>query len=290
MDDLENEVLEDEVKELDAKIAELRKLETRTPEQEAEIKELKAEKQTRFQKRINKQHALQRAAEERAERAERELEDLRKKQQQTVREVPLAGGSVRPSISANGEMFYSNAQLNQLVQAGQMTQADAEEHYEARLTAVAEEKVSRKFTERETVNVREQDRQKVLAERPDFDPTHPSHNPNDPLFKEADRIYRNGYASNPRGLSLALEEAKRIVGTSKRPDMSNQLSVTSSNAPASRTSSQKVELTPTESDWAINYYVYGGLKNPATGKSYTKAEAQAKYLQIKERKLAKGGN
>lgn len=276
-----------EQSEVEDKIEELTKLAERTPDQDAELKTLRGDRKNILENRIKHKHSEMLAERNRREKAEQELERLRTERQETAQNRTVnVGGSTQPSIVIGNDKFYSNEQLDALVKAGSMTQATAQEHYEERIEAKAAFRIRNENNAQNDRQTRYDDMQKVLGEKPEFNPQHPNHNPNDPLFKEADRIYRNGYQSNPKGLSLALEEARRILGVKNtRPDRSEDLSVTSSSTPADKTVGKKLELTKDEADYAIQFYCYGSMKNPTTGKSFTRQEALEKALRAKERKL-----
>lgn len=281
---MEQEILEEEDlgqeggSTVQEQIEELKALETRTPEQDKKLERLKIQAAT--DKRIGKITAKAHAERERAERLERELEEERKKNQTVVKKQPLGQAE---TIQINGKEFYTDRGLVQLVNSGAMTQDDAYSHQEERREERAVARIRQEQAQQTDAQVREDVKQKVLSEYPEFSPNHANHNPNDPLFKEANRIWRNGYVNNPRGLELAIEDAKRILGRDhKRPDLTEELGVTRNQEPASRLNEKSKKVILTDAEQELAWSNYRTQKNPKTGKSYTQAEAIEKARKAKE--------
>lgn len=287
------EDLDLEQADIEEKIEELSKMEKRTSDQDAELIKLRGDKKKLLTTRIQHKHSEMLAEKNKREIAEKRAAELQKQldeRNENNTRVTVGNGNIKPSITIDGQKFYTNQELDALVKSGEMTQAEAQDAYDDRQAAKAASINSQKNQKQNEMQIRNEDMKKVLDEHPEFNPQHPDHNPDDPLFKEADRIYRNGYSSNWKGLSLALDEAKRILGVkaSSRPDRTSDLEITSSTSPADKTTGKKVELTDKEAEWAIQYYCYGSIKNSETGKAYTRQEALAKALKIKVKKI-KGG-
>lgn len=271
-DNLEGQTVQDQINELKA-------LETRTPEQEAELKKLK--NQAAVDKRIGVEVAKRHQERERAERAEHELEQLRLQHTNTVEKKPALGQA--ETIMINNKQFYTDRGLVQLVQANQMSQEEAYEHQEERREEKAVARLKQDMQATSDQQIRNDTKEEVLREYPEFNPSHRDHNPNDPLFKEANELWQSGLHSNPRGLKIAIEKAKRILGKDvKRPDLSDELSVTRNQEPATRQGekSKKVMLTDAETEMAWSFY--RTQKNPKTGKSYTQTEAVQAAIKAKE--------
>lgn len=278
---VENTEIEDEI--LDGKTAqdqinELKSLESRTPEQENELKRLKG--QAAVDKRIAQYAAKTHQERERAERAERELQEFKAAQKPTEKKQALGQAE---TIQINGKEFYTDRGLVQLVNSGALTQDDAYAHQEERREERAVARVKQDMQTQTEAQIREEVKNKVLSEYPEFSPNHQNHNPNDPLFKEANRIWRNGYVSNPRGLELAIEDAKRILGRDhKRPDLAEEFGVTRNQEPVTRNQdkSKKIVLTDAEQELAWSYR--RTMKNPKTGKTFTQAEAIEAAIKAKQ--------
>lgn len=283
-----------DIQETDSQISELLGVDKRTPEQEQELKELKQQRKNQVQERINELTKARREAErqrdyerEEAERLRQELEEERKRAKASK---PTTGKYEQFEI--NGKMFYTDDALAQRVNDGVMTQSEAWAHQKAALKEEAKAELKADLKNESTVNETERVRQEtineVLKEYPHFNPRHPEHNPNDPLYKEASRLLNNGYASNPRGIKLAIDDAKRFLGLDKkRPDVSDEFSVTGSSAATPDTRREKkVEITEFEQEQAIRLYVFGARINPATGAVFTKKEAIEKAIKAKRDRLA----
>lgn len=276
---IDDEIIDDNLdgKTVQDQINELKSLETRTAEQEAQLKRLK--NQAAVDKRIGVEVAKRHQERERADRLEAKIRELEEKQRPAEKK-PL---NQAESTLINGKEFYTDRGLIQMVHSGTMTQEDAYAHQEERREEKALARLRQDMQTQSENSVREEVKNKVLSEYPEFSPNHKDHNPNDPLFKEANRIWRNGYVNNPRGLELAIEDAKRILGRDhKRPDLTEELGVTRNQEPASRTNdkSKKITLSEAENETAWSYY--RTQRNPKTGKSYTQPEAIQAAIKAKE--------
>lgn len=283
-----------DIQETDSQISELLGVDKRTPEQEQELKELKQQRKNQVQERINELTKARREAERQLEREREEAERLR----QELEEERKRGKYNKPNagkyeqVEINGKMFYTDEALSQRVADGVMTQSEAWAHQKAAIKEEAKAELKADLKNESTVNETERIRQEtikeVLEEYPHFNPRHENHNPNDPLYKEASRLLNNGYASNPRGIKLAIDDAKRLLGLDrKRPDVSDEFSVAGNSAatPDSRRE-KKVELSEFEQEQAIRLYVYGARINPATGVVFTKKEAIEKAIKAKRDRAA----
>lgn len=288
MEDGELEVLDADLELEDnfEKIGELMKVDKRTPEQEESLKDLKNERKNLSKQRIGELTKKARQAEAKAEEKEEELRQLRAEREQfKQKEQPSAGKYEQ--ITVNGKKFYTDEALGQMVQDGKMTQTEAWKQQRDVIKEEAKEEFYNEQKQFSNKNKDEEIRQEtindVLKEYPHFNPKHKDHDPEDPLYKEASRILNNGYLANPRGIKLAIEDAKRILGRDlKRPDLSDELSIQSGGggAPESR-KGKEVTLSEFETQQAVRLYMYGGKQNPVTGKAYTQKEAIEKALKAK---------
>lgn len=276
---------DDELKSTETRIRELRKKSDRTPEEEAEFSDLKKKHRGKLTSQIEEERLRARRNEERAERLERELEEMKQKQVKPEGKKQLVGQA--ETVVINGKEFYTDRGLVQLVNANSMTQEEAYDHQEERREEKAVARLKQDMLQQSDAQIREESKNKILGEYPHFAPNHPDHNPNDPLFKEANRLWRNGYVNNPRGLELAVEDAKRILGRDhKKADLTQDFSVTRNEEPATRGSdkARKVTLSDAESEIAWSYY--RTQKNPRTGKSYTQSEALEAATKSKQSRNA----
>lgn len=283
IEDLEDPSVDASIKETDEKIAELSQNKERSAEEEAELKRLKSEKRNLVQERIDELTKARREAERALERERQEKEELRRKYEEKEIERP-AVKSINEQITINGKKFYTDRALQSMVASGDMSQDEAWQHQQERIEEKAVERLKNERNKETEESVRQQTIKEVLEEYPHFNPQHPNHNPNDPLYREASRILNNGYLANPRGIKLAIEDAKRILRLdSKRPDLSEELSVTTNGSSSlENRREKKAELTEFEQEQAIRLYVYGGRTNPATGKVYTRKEAIERALKAKQ--------
>lgn len=289
--------MEDEIEELDAEVAdiddkiqELRSAKEPTEEQKKELATLQADKKSRLSKRTTMLLGRTKAAEERARKAEERLRDLEEKFTKTSDEfskrLPTATRE-RQKVKFDGEEFFTDTALQQMVNEGEMTEAEAWEHQEARRVAAAAERIAKKDEKKSFERTRQETIASVLEEYPQLNPSHPKYNLKDPFTAEVDRLLRNGYQFKPDGLKNAVEDAKKLLRiTDKRPDLSDEFSVNEggSGSGTERKPASKVTLLDWEQENAIRMYVNTGMTNPKTGKVYTKQEAIEKALQAKQRR------
>jgi len=177
-----------------------------------------------------------------------------------------------------------------MVKAGDLTDADAFTLQQQRNKIQMKEEILSeiKAEDKKTQDkrVRDEDQAKVLSKYPQFSNKHPDHNPEDPLYKEVTRLWNNGYAYNPKGLSQAITDAKKILRMSDTaPDLSNEFNVNSASAPG-KTAEKDVEFTQEEEEASIRVYTMGGAQdNPKTGRPYTIEEAIKKGKEAKKKRL-----
>lgn len=277
----------EELVQAEEKIGELLKTQNRTPEQETELKELRKKRQGEYQKRLNELSSERKFERDRAERLQKRLDELESKVNE--RENPIRKPATsKQTVNIGGEEFYTDSSLTAMIQSGEMTQDEAWGHQQERIAAMAAERIAKKTNQQTSETVYQQTQQEILSEYPHFHPNHPKHNPEDPLYKEANRLLTFIDPSNPRRLKIALDEAKRNLKVSNaRPDISDELGVTRSSGQSESSRSQKkVELEDWEKDNAVRIYVQSGLVNPKTGKRYTDSEAYEKALTAKTNRAA----
>ena len=269
----------------DVRYKELNEKSDRTEDETKELGTLKQEYQTRAQKRIDQLTFKAKSEAERAEVLEKENKELQERIDNPPEDKPIIPSKTE-SITIDGVKHLTNVSLQSMVDNDELTSAEAYKLQQERVEASAADKVYNKIkTEQErdkAITARKEDADKVLKEYPQFNKSHPDFNPSDPLYAEATRIYNNGYSSNPNGLSLAIQEAKKILGLNKRtPDLSNELSVSDPSAP-DKVVKKEVPFTNDEVEAAKRMYVLGGVTNPSTGRVYTDEEAIATAKKSKE--------
>ena len=155
-------------------------------------------------------------AEERYGQASKEAEDLRKRVEELEKvknQEPVK--LVETTVDIDGKQYYTDEALLSKVEAGELTQADAYKLQRARDKAELKKEVMSEITtetkQTEEQRIREEDQRNVLSKYPQFSKTHPDFNPDDPLYKEVNRLWNNGYAHNPKGMSEAIKDAKKIL-------------------------------------------------------------------------------
>jgi hypothetical protein len=284
---LTDEQVDKQVKELQAKS-------DTTVEEKEQLKEMKEERQTRYQRRLDKKHSEMLAESERANRLERELGEEKKKREELEEKVNKVTKPelVNEFVEIDGKKFYTDEALTAQVQAEELTPTQAYAHQQQRNKAEIKfeirQETEQKGKKEEAQKIYNEDREKVVKEYPHFDPRNPSHNPEDPLYKLASEIWAEGYQANPRGLSLAINRAKQILRYSdEHPDVSEDLSVgkVRGTGQPRETEGREAQLTTDEKENAVRMYCLGGVMNPTTGKQYTEAEAIAKAIKAKNARM-----
>ena len=285
---------EEEQKAID-RADELAEKKDKTEAEKAELVTLKKERTTAYQKRIDMLKSVVKEKEYLHGKATEETESLK------ARIVELEKQPKQPPVKPIGEelvtiagkQWYTDDALLKLVQNGELTDAEAFKHQKERDKEDSTDRVLKRIKEENAKDaeqkVRKEDVDEVLKDYPHFNKNHKDFDENDPLYQEATRLWEEGYKYNPKGLTKAIKDAKRILGiTEKRPDASELHTVNNSNAPAGSNAQRasKVTLTADENNTAIRVFTRGNFINPKTNKPYTEAEAVQKALAAKERKIA----
>lgn len=258
-----------------------------------EFDTLKKERSSRYQKKIDQATGKVKEFETENERLKRENEELKQRQEEfeakrKADEKPVK--VVEDTVEADGKKWFTDEALQSKVDAGEMTAQEAYKHQQSRLRAEAVQEAEERFEAKQKVQrdtfARDNDRKKVLSKYPQFDKNHHDHDPNDPVFKKASEIYANGYASNPEGLSKAVELAEQILGiNNKRPDASDDFGVASNDSSSDNKKKESVSLTEEEKEVALRQYVFSGATNPNTGRGYTNDEALERARKAKEKRI-----
>ena len=289
-DNIDDDSNQDESKDSE-RFLELNTKKDRTEEEDSELSEIKKNYGKKVQKRINQykskaDQAAERAAlaEERAVKVERDLEEL--KRSSTEKKRPSLE---KETITVGEESYYTDRALKAMIDNGDIDEQQAFSHQQQRLKKEAAEEAYQRLRQ-ETVKdeqkrVKQDDVRWVEENYPDLKNSDPV------LYKEANRLYGNGYHANPKGLSEAIKDAERILGRSKNSkiDISDDLSVNSnsSSRPLPKRPGEMQPLSEGEIDIAYRMYVMGGMINPNTRKTYTKQEAVDKFKEAKRQRAVK---
>lgn len=273
----ENQVSDED---LDKSINDLTSKETRSEEEETQLKDAKTEKHGRFQKRFDKITWEKKTAQEENEKLKAEIEGLKK-----PADAPKAPIIDKKTVAIGNQEYFTDETLTAMVKNGEITNDKAFSYQTERQEAAITQKVLGKISKTEKENTeteqRTTDMQKVLKEYPHFAKNHPDHNENDPLYLEATEIYQNGYNTKPNGLSLAVQKAKKVLRIDdKKPDLSDEFNLRGPSAPGAIPKDAPVELSTYEEDAAER--TYRDIINPVTGRGYTRSEAIIKAKNAKK--------
>lgn len=282
---LSDDQVEKELKDLQAKT-------DVTPEEKEKLSGLKEERQTRYEKKIKHLHSEKLAEKNKREQLEKDLAEQKAELEKIKAEkhVQAKPKIVDETVEIGGKKFYTDDSLTSMVASEELTPQQAYAHQRARdkaeIIQEIETKENAKSKEATARREFEDDKKKVLEDYPQFNPSDPNHDPEDPLYKTASEIWIEGYQNNPRGLSLAIKRAKQILRMSDtRPDVSNEHSVGRSRGTEGQRHSGETEekLDATEQEAA--YRMYRGIVNPATGRNYTEAESIIKATKAKTARM-----
>jgi len=292
----DKELLDPErIKQDDTRFEELKKKDAPTPEEQKELGEIKERYGKRMQKKIDKLHYEAKTAKEetekerqRREELEQEVIELREKAN-TDRKIDIdVSGQV---VEIAGKKYYTDDALLAMINSKKITEADAVKYQKERdreeTFVLWEERQKKKEQEKEAVTTRKKDADWVNQNYPLFNKNNPDFNPEDPLYKQAVELYTEVYAARPDGLSLAIKRAKQILRIpDNQPDITNDLSLESSETPPreKRGKEKEITLTEAEKEWGIRMYCRGDVINPKTKAPYTEQEAIAKTLEAKKRR------
>ena len=271
----------DEDVKLNTQIDELNKKPDKTSEDNEKLGELKKERSTRYQTKIT--HAISdkkaadykaQVAEEKATRLEAELQELKNK--------PEPISLVNETETYGGKAYYSDTALQRMVDAKQVSEAQAIQMQDERKEAKIEERLSKKFEAKNTADSLKANKEKELAqvftEHPEWLTTHSKYNPKDPLMLETADLFNAGISP-----LKALEKAKKIVGKPGRVDNTEHFNVSETSAPDDK--GNKTEITWTEDDEYLAVQTFQDVTNPATGRKHTKSECIEKAKKAKQKQL-----
>ncbi len=269
---------------LETQVTDLSKKEDKTAEDNTQLETLKTERQSRYQKRIDKLSGKAKYAEDQLA-TEREAREKAEKDLAEARAVQTPVKPIQDTVTIEGKAHYTDAALTQMVQSKQISENDAYGMQQARMTAEITANVRNDLTksEKETqeAKLRADDKAKVLSEYPQFNNQHPDFDPKNELYQLTNEIYSNGYAAKPDGLSKAIKLAKRTLGiTSKTLDLSNEFGIQNSSQASDPNKTEKeIVFSENEKDDAIR--VWTNVLNPLTNRNYTENEAVEKAKKAK---------
>jgi len=286
----DEEVLSEEELKKENRFFELQKKSDKTPEEEKEVNDLKADRQTRFQKKINKYHwqtkTAQEEAEKEKERADRLEAELRETRAKVPSEKRVVAGEEYEEI--NGRKWATDEKLQAMIQNNEITETAAIKYQQERLTEKASEKAYQRMKAEEKDNTfqdrRKEDSERVLKEYPNFSKSHPDFDPNDPLYKKATELFAEAYHSLPNGLSRSIERAKEMLKTGNtNVDRSEDLEVETSR-PSARVIGKDKDVVLTSEESEVAERMFCSSVNPKTNKLFTTSEAHNKMLEAKKRR------
>jgi len=285
---------DEDLKATESRIIELHQNKTRSPEEEKEFLDLKKHHRGRVEEQIMNEREKADKQSERAAAAEQALADARERlrvieeKRETTREV--VGGSESETYEVNGKKFYTDEAIQIRVSKGLMSQKDGWAMQRQAIKEEAKAEMAGDEPKKKSIDVRNQSLEYVRKKGYGWmlDEKDPKHNPKDPLYKLANKLWLNGYQYDPDGPRKALDDAMELSGKNiQREDLSDELGVPKNNAAASSIKEKKIELDDIESANARRFYVLGNVINPKTGKHYTEQEALVKALEAKRKRLIK---
>ena len=266
----------------------------RTTDEVKELGELKERHNTRAEKRIGELTWRSKQAEERAAELEEKLnksladiEELKK-----LKTEQAAAKTIKEEfIDVAGKKYYTDEALLVMVQNKEITDAEAYSYQKKRDKEEIKADLRKEDEDRRSQDsdkeARIRDAEDVRKQYPHFSKDHKDFNPEEPLYKKAIELWSEGYSANPKGLSLSIKRAKEILRiTDTTPDRSGDFGLEESSAPERGGGKGKeVTLSDDEKDIAERMFTRGDVINPKTQKPYTVAEAHAKALEAKKRRI-----
>jgi len=285
----QNTVTDEQVEQ---KFQELSNKADRTEDESRELDNLKSERQTRYQKRIDTLTHKAKLAEERYGEASDKVAELEKQidelKQSQVKEPQIK--VKKDTVKVGDQQFFTDDALLSMVKVGELTEAEAWGHQRERDKEEAAERAYQRIKQEEKqtkeADVRRADAEWVMKQYPRFNKTHPDFDPNDPLYKQATEIYQEGYAANPKGLSLAIKRAKQILRIQEdHPDLSDDFNVGGSPSAPARKSKDDTSIS--DDEFEVAQRIWRDRINPATGRYFTDNEIKQKAIKAKKARGSK---
>lgn len=295
-----NKVTEEQQEEKDTtRYWELDKKTDRNEDENREHGELKTKYANTAKNRIGKLSGEKKAeksradtAEERANKAEQDLQTLKDKQASDKPETIV--GNENETIEIGGKKYYTDNALSAQIKSGKITEQAGIDYQATRNEEKIVVRVKGDFEKdqeaKATKKAQTDDAEAVLNAHPEFGLKHPDHNPNDPFYKEWRELVANGYGLTNGGLMKALKKAKKNLGIKDTHiDRSGDLGL-EEVAPAGdkgggKEKEKEITFSEVEENSAVDMFT--SAKNPATGRLYTRDEAIAKGKEAKKRRMSK---
>jgi len=262
----------------------------RTEDDRKEIGELKERHSSRVEKRISKMNWEKETAKEETRKAREEKEALEVRVAELEQATPKPKATIQQEFveildkDGKEKKWHTDESLLAQVSENKITEAEALKYQQRRnhehAVSDAVVRIEEKQQKSNVMEQRKADAEDVLKRHPEWANTHQSHDANDPLFKLTTELYTEAYAANPRGLSIAEERAKQILGhTNTHVDRTNDLNLDAGGAPERRNKQQKekeITLTPDQEQVAV--VTYKDMVNPKTNRLYTENESKAAMI------------
>jgi len=267
-------------------IDELNRKAQKTEEENSKLAELKKERSSRYQLKIDHITSEKKEAEWKAQQAREEAERIRQENEQLRRENEDAKKKVRPDVQTDyveieGNQYLTDRALRRKIESGELTEAEAyemqEARKEARLASTVTKNVLGALKGENQKTQAQQDMMEVLNEHPTFNKNHPEFNPEDPLYKKTAKLFAYGVP-----IKEALENAKQAIGTTARVDNSDNLTVQTQKTNSVNNTQRKAEVKLTEFEIDTAKKIWQDKKNPVTGRLYTQNEIIEKAKRAKE--------
>jgi hypothetical protein len=274
---------------------ELSKKTDRTEDETKELSELKKNYGKKVQEKIQKYRSDRESERQRAEAAEakaKEYEERLAKLEKNTKPIELK----RETIEVNGKTYYSDDALMQMVERGEITNAEAFKHSKERDKDEIEERITKKIeaknNQTDEQKIRQADFEKAFSESPEcFEKTpdgrqNPKYDPESALYKTANEFYEGGFRYNPRGLTESLKKAKELLGVRSKVGNTDDISLYSPSSPQGRSQTIKKDEVPlTKEEEETSLRLYRDMVNPKTNRQYTETEIYEKAKRAKNERL-----
>jgi hypothetical protein len=270
-------------------IDELNRKAQKTEEENSKLAELKKERSSRYQLKIDHITSEKKEAEYKAQQAREEADRIRQENETLRRENEEARKKVRPDVQGDfvdidGQQYLTDRALRRKIESGELTETEAyelqESRKEAKITSGVSKNVLNALRGETQKTQAQQDMMEVLRENPTFNKSHPEFKADDPLYKETAELFAAGIP-----IKSALEKAKKIVGTTARVDNSDNLTVQTQKTSSPNNTQRKAEVKLTDFEIDTAKRIWQDKKNPVTGRYYTQNEIIEKAKKAKEARV-----
>lgn len=266
----------------------------RTEEQKKELIELKERYGKKMQKRIDVMHAKTLEIEAENEKLHQEIENLKSKSTKEEKSTVFTPNvNSTETVEIASKKYFTDKALIAQIKNGEITEEEAYA-YQRKRDREEDREILRKEHEEENrieeeKKSRVEDAEWMGKNYPQWNKKHPDFNPDDPLYKLANELYKEAYGVNPKGLSLAVKRAKEILRISdEKIDRSDEMEIDKSMPPERKVfRDREVTLSENEKEAAIRIFTRGDVINPKTNRPYTANEAVVKALAAKKARSLK---